>query len=83
MSATSEKLTVMFLVDDICQGGEPIRFSHLDEATTFAGVMVRRGSTATVSVVSLDQHGTAFGPIMPLSTHGPCARLPVIAGTIN
>ena len=78
MSPKRDTRTVMFLVNDVGQGGEPIRFSHLNEATTFAGVMARRGSTAKVSVVSLDQHGADFGPVMPLSTHGP-----MMAGTIN
>jgi len=78
MSATSDKRTVAFLVGQAGGDEEPIRFTHLDEATTFAGVMARRGTTATVGVVSLDQHGAAFGPVMALSTHGP-----VLAGTIN
>ena len=78
MTATSDKRTVAFLVGDAGLDGDLIRFTHLDEATTFAGVMARRGATATVGVVSLDQHGTAFGPVMTLSTHQP-----VLAGTIN
>jgi hypothetical protein len=83
MSATKDKRTVMFLVDDVAQGGEPIHFTRLDEATTFAGVMARRGSTATISVVSLDRHGAAFGPVLPLSTHRPMMDPGVVTGTIN
>lgn len=78
MMPKADTRTVAFLVDDLRRGGEPIRFSHLDEANTMAGVMARRGSTARVSVVSLDEDGQTFGPVMRLGTYGP-----VIIGTIN
>lgn len=78
MSATIDTRTVMFLVDDIGHAGEPIRFNYLNEANTFAGVMARRGATAIISVVSVDRHGDAFGPVLRLSTHGP-----ITTGAVN
>lgn len=83
MSPKRDTRTVIFLVDSVGHDGEPIQFSHLNEATAFAGVMARRGSTAKVSVVSLDQHGATFGPVMALSTHGPAMMGSVMTGTLN